>query len=132
MPRGQPGSKGGRPKKSIDWNTVEKLCSIQCTGEEIASVIGVDYDTLQGAIKREHGMSFSDYFDLKRGSGKASLRRMQWEAAKQGNPTMLVWLGKQYLGQSDKVEATNTNRNYELRHVSDEQIDRILAEDEPE
>jgi hypothetical protein len=35
-----------------------------------------------------------------------SLRRMQWQAAENGNPTMLVWLGKQYLNQKDKAEQT--------------------------
>ena len=38
---------------------------------------------------------------------------MQWDSAKKGNTTMLVWLGKQYLKQSDKqeVEATvNTSK----------------------
>ena len=30
---------------------------------------------------------------------------MQWQAAENGNPTMLVFLGKQYLGQKDKIES---------------------------
>jgi hypothetical protein len=38
--------------------------------------------------------------------GRMSLRRKQWKAAEDGNTTMLVWLGKQYLGQSDKSEVT--------------------------
>ena len=48
------------------------------------------------------GMSFDEYFAQKRGSGKTSLRRAQWLSAQKGNPTMLIWLGKQYLGQRDK------------------------------
>jgi len=36
--------------------------------------------------------------------GRSSLRRMQWKAAENGDKTMLVWLGKQYLGQRDKQE----------------------------
>ena len=39
-------------------------------------------------------------------SGKASLRRKQYEVAMGGNCTMLVWLGKQYLGQTDKIDAS--------------------------
>ena len=31
---------------------------------------------------------------------------MQWSAAENGNSTMLVWLGKQYLNQKDKQEQT--------------------------
>jgi hypothetical protein len=34
-----------------------------------------------------------------------SLRRLQWNNAKKGNVTMQIFIGKQYLGQSDKVEA---------------------------
>lgn len=35
--------------------------------------------------------------------GRMSLRRKQWQAVENGNTTMLVWLGKQYLRQKDKV-----------------------------
>jgi hypothetical protein len=35
-----------------------------------------------------------------------ALRRRQFKAADDGNPTMLIWLGKQYLGQADKPEVT--------------------------
>lgn len=34
------------------------------------------------------------------------LRREQYKAAMGGNTTMLIWLGKQLLGQSDKSEQT--------------------------
>jgi len=37
-------------------------------------------------------------------AGKASLRRTQWKAATGGNSTMMVWLGKNVLGQTDKQE----------------------------
>jgi len=36
--------------------------------------------------------------------GRASLRSFQFQLAKAGNPTMNIWLGKQYLGQSDRVQ----------------------------
>ena len=35
---------------------------------------------------------------------KAQLKELQWMVAEQGNVQMLIWLGKQYLGQSDKPE----------------------------
>jgi hypothetical protein len=37
-----------------------------------------------------------------REEGKASLRRMQWRAAERST-AMLIWLGKQYLGQTGKL-----------------------------
>jgi len=93
---------GGARKIIIDWLLVDQLCEIQCTGEEIASVLDVDYDTVASACKRNHSKSFSDYMTEKRGNGKASLRRTQWKAAEEGSATMQIWLGKNILGQVDK------------------------------
>ena len=92
----------GRPQKPIDWEQVDKLCAIQCTGEEIASFIGVNYDTLNNRCGEEKGVAFSEYFEQKRGMGKIALRRRQYQKAVGGNTTMLIWLGKQYLGQKDQ------------------------------
>ena len=100
-----------RPRVEINYNTVDKLLHIQCTGEEIASVLGIDYDTLQRAVKRDKKMRFAEYIKQKANSGKASLRRMQWKAAENGNNTMLVWLGKQMLGQTDKSQTEITGRD---------------------
>ena len=46
-------------------------------------------------------MSFSEVFSIKREKGKVSLRRSQFKLAEK-NPTMAIWLGKQYLGQRDE------------------------------
>lgn len=100
-----------RPIITIDYEVVDKLCHIQCTGEEIASVLRIDYDTLQRAVKRDKKMSFTEYFKQKANGGKASLRRMQWKAAESGNTTMLIWLGKQMLNQSDKSQTELTGKD---------------------
>jgi hypothetical protein len=94
-----------RPLKEIDWQQVNQMCAIHCTGEEQAAVLGIDYDTLNSACKREHKMSFSDYFKQKASHGKMSLRRKQYTTAMDGNTTMLVWLGKNWLGQRDQPES---------------------------
>jgi hypothetical protein len=49
-----------------------------------------------------------EVIDRGRAVGRATLRRMQWQAAENGNPTMLIWLGKQMLDQKDKVENSGT------------------------
>ena len=48
---------------------------------------------------------------------KASLRRFQYEAAAGGNPTMLIWMGKQFLDQTDvaKVQHTGDSHSYEMQ-----------------
>lgn len=93
-----------------DYYKVEQLCLIQCTGEEIASVMNVDYDTLNRLLKDKYGMIFSEYYKTVAPNGRAALRRMQYKAAEKGNVTMLIWLGKQYLGQTEKVESNNLEK----------------------
>ena len=62
----------------------------------------MDYDTLNENLKRDGKGGFSDYYAQKGAVGKVSLRRKQYQkAVEEGNPTMLIWLGKQWLGQSD-------------------------------
>ena len=93
--------KVGRPKKELDTKLIERLSSIFCTNEEIASVVECHADTLAD--------NFSEYLKKGRSRGKMSLRRMQWEKAQTGNTTMLIWLGKQMLGQKDKIETSEEN-----------------------
>ena len=102
-------AKRGPKIKEVDWRLVDNLLRIQCTGEEIAGAIGVSYDTLERRCKDDNDCKFADYSDEKRAAGRASLRREQWKVAHSGNPTMLVWLGKQMLGQRDKVESDFTS-----------------------
>lgn len=91
----------GRPKKEIDYATVEKLANIQCTQEEIASFLGISTRTLQ------RDEQFMELFNKGRESGKMSLRRIQWKHAEK-SASMAIWLGKQYLGQKDIIEASTT------------------------
>ena len=93
------------PKKvTIDYNTLKNLCKLQCTGEECAAVLEIDYDTLNSHLKKDKHGGFSDYFKKHSAGGRASLRRRQFKAADDGNVTMLIWLGKQYLAQTDRME----------------------------
>ena len=98
--------KVGRPLAPINWKQVDNMCAIRCTGEEQASILDIDYDTLDSACKREKNCSFSEYFAQKSANGSMSLRRKQYTQAMEGNTTMLVWLGKNWLGQTDKQEVT--------------------------
>jgi transcription initiation factor TFIIIB Brf1 subunit/transcription initiation factor TFIIB len=85
-----------RPKLKIDEGLIENLAKIHCTTVEIAAVIGVD----EGTIRKR----YSDKIAKWREGGKTTLRRLQWHAATKGNTAMLIWLGKQILGQTDKME----------------------------
>lgn len=100
----------GRPKKQIDYTTVEKLANIQCTQEEIASFLGVSSRTLLRDEK------FKELFSKGRENGKMSLRRIQWKHAEK-SATMAIWLGKQYLGQKDNIEVANTDELNKVKEL---------------
>ncbi len=90
----------GRPLKNINPQQVAELAAIGCTMIEMAAVLDCSVDTLENR--------FSDVIKKNRQEFKMSLRRFQYRAAEEGDRTMLVWLGKQYLEQTDKREQTNT------------------------
>ena len=89
-----------RPRKQIDRAIVERLANRQCPTSEIAAVVGCAVNTL----KRRFGR----HLPLWREAGKEIIRSKQWEALEKGNTVMLIWLGKQYLGQRDKSEIDTT------------------------
>ena len=93
----------GRPLKEIDPRKFEKLCEMQCTEKEIAAFFDVSEDTILRWCRRTYGAKFADVFADKRQLGKISLRRSQWKLA-QNDTKMAIWLGKQYLDQTDKRE----------------------------
>lgn len=99
-------AKTGRPKVKIDWENAQKMAAIHCTAKEICDVLGISDDTMLRACKKMHGITFAEWIDQKRGPGKLSLRRLQWQTAQSGNVTMQIWLGKQWLDQSDKISNT--------------------------
>jgi hypothetical protein len=77
---------------------VEKLSSCGLTNKEIADALGYDDTTL----KRK----FENFLTKGRANLKQKLKRKQIQVAMQGNVAMLIWLGKQYLDQSEKVVET--------------------------
>jgi DNA-binding XRE family transcriptional regulator len=85
-----------RPRKVIDESLLRKLAVIHCTQDEMASVLGVSTDTLQ--------RRFAAQIKSGRDEGKMSLRRKMWEMALNGNVSLLIWLSKNELGMTDKVE----------------------------
>jgi len=100
----------GRPRIEIDWVEFDKLCTMQCTLVEIAGWFECSEDTIERRIREKYDCTFAELFTQKRSKGKISLRRKQYETALKGNVAMLIWLGKQYLGQSDKQDSTINQR----------------------
>lgn len=104
--------KGGRPRKELsdqDFDRLVAMIRIQCTQDEICGVFGMTAETLNTRLEERGEGSFSTLYKKHGDEGKASLRRMQWKAAEAGNPTMLVWLGKNMLDQTDKIDNRHTS-----------------------
>jgi hypothetical protein len=96
----------GRPRVPIDWDEFDACCGLQATLAEIADYFDCSEDTIENRVKEEKGVTFSEYFAKKRGRGLLSLRRKQFQAAMAGDKTMLVFLGKAWLGQTDRTDIT--------------------------
>lgn len=110
-----------RPRFEIDWDLVNKLGHIMCTVKEIASILGCS------SSKLEKDEEFMQVYKKALDEGKMSLRRQQYQLAMKGNCTMLIWLGRQYLGQTDKVESEveeDTNKTIEVKIIKPSEEDK--------
>ena len=58
-------------------------------------------------------MTFSETYKRYSQNGKISLRRYQYKQAEH-NPTMAIWLGKQWLNQAEKIEQVTSFENLEV------------------
>lgn len=91
-------------KVDIDWDRVAKYLQAQCSGSGIAGILGIHENTLYSRCKLDNGVEFMAFSEQKKGEGKELLRKKQYDVAMEGDKTMLVWLGKQYLEQKEKNE----------------------------
>lgn len=105
----------GRPKKVINQTEFEKLCALQCTQEEIADWFDVCEETLNTWCKENYQDTFFRTYKKLQSTGKISLRRYQYKLA-ENNTAMAIWLGKQWLNQTDKIE---TEVNTKVQVVND-------------
>ena len=96
-----------RPVIEIKKEQFESLCNLQCTLDEIAGFFKCSPDTIERWCKRTYNESFADTYIVYSQNGKISLRRLQFKLAEKSY-AMAIWLGKQWLGQTDKVEQTTS------------------------
>lgn len=102
-------------QKKINWKNVAAYLKAGCSGREIAAMIGVHENTLYMRCKEEQNMDFVAFKQEKQAEGDAHIKRAQYEEAViERDRRMLIWLGKQRLGQREKFESTNKNLNADL------------------
>lgn len=125
------------PRQKLNFNEKEiaNYARLGCSNREIADMLGCD----EGTIRKR----FSALLAKARGWRKAKLRELQWKAAEAGNPTMLIWLGKNDLGQSDEpggagvsgpgevgfIFAMQPGQKIEVQRKNDGQADRDQGSD---
>jgi hypothetical protein len=83
----------GRNKTVIPEDQVAQLSEYHCTNKEMADFFDVPLQTFMD--------NFRDIITKHRIITKQRLRKKQIEVALSGDKTMLIWLGKQMLGQSE-------------------------------
>lgn len=118
----------GRPKVKIDAKSFDALMDIPfVTVKSIASVFGCSEKTIQRYVNSEYGLTFDQLKLEKSETMKMRLGGKQYEVAMKGNVPMLVWLGKQYLGQADKQEI-KSDQKHSFENISDSDLDESINE----
>ena len=98
-------NKGGRPKSEIDWKRLDDILSFGASMIDCEEIIGVSESTVRRAIQKKHGGSFERYRSKKMSKMRLNLLQKQYSLAiENNNVTLLIWLGKNLLGQTDKTE----------------------------
>ena len=99
--------KVGRPPVEIDRKQFTTLCEMMCTLEEIAGFFDCSQDTIERWCKRTFDENFADVYKRFSAKGRISLRRKQFRLADK-NAGMAIFLGKNYLGQTDRINDNST------------------------
>ena len=113
----------GRPLKEFSKKEFENLVGIGCTQEEICwwfrddTGKSANIDTLSRWCKRTYGLNFQEYFKKYGGIAmKISLRKNQLKLAEK-SAAMAIFLGKNWLGQTDRIEQEITSTTNEGNQV---------------
>lgn len=109
--------KRGRPRLEFTGAQEEQIAELAFNGchiKTIAQLMEVDDKTILA--------HFSTLIQKKRAEGRTALRRKQMQLALAGDNTMLIWLGKQRLDQSDKkqIEQTHTLKLFDKAAPTEE------------
>ena|SRR5688572_15692705 len=114
----------------INQTELEKLAALQCTDEEIASWFGVTTRTIER--RRQRNPKFAATLDRGKNKGKISLRRQQMKLVEEGSAAMAIFLGKNYLGQSDSfAQNPNASTIYIVTSAVSLQAQDAIAQPEP-
>lgn len=113
-----------RPLLDVDWKVVDEYLETGCPGTKIADAIGISADTLYDRCEKEKGVTFTVYSQQKRTKGDALLHKLQFDKAKEGDTSLLIFLGKVRLEQRETViQAATPEQEKNYRMVIDQLAD---------
>lgn len=117
-------TKEGTYSKPIDWDMLDRLFITGSNITQAAAALRVNRETLYRRCLEEKNMALPTYYQQKFEEGNTILYNAQYEkAVEDRNPTMLIWLGKQRLGQKENLE---DKINEEIEKKFDERMGQIL------
>lgn len=91
-----------RPLIPIDWDRTDELLEAGALGTEIAAYFGMHPETFYDRVRTKYEIGFTQYVAEKKSKGDALIREAQYKKAiRKLDNTMLIWLGKQRLGQKE-------------------------------
>jgi transcriptional antiterminator len=93
-------------KREIDWELFEKLVWVPVLAtHHLADMLKVSKKTLERHVKQKYGLTIDAVREQKSGPMRHTLFSSMWNAATvQGNISAMIWMSKNVLGWSDKVE----------------------------
>ena len=114
----------GRPRIELDPKLAKIFGYFRATYDTMADQIECGVDTIRAAMQDDKS-EFSKAYKKGFSSMKMKLSEAQVKAGiEDRNPTLLVWLGKQYLGQKDNpMPDEDVNKNYTVILVPKKQAE---------
>jgi hypothetical protein len=110
-------------KYDINWTLLDSMLALNadkyfCAESQIEELglnkNGTSITAMMERIERRifdrYGLNFRQYRDKRLNKLRIKVMQKQVETALEGNPTMLIWLGKNLLGQTDKHEVSVEER----------------------
>ncbi len=122
-----------RPKVKIDLAELEKLCTMQCTDEEVAAFLGVSTRTIE---RRRQVKQFNEIMERAKAKGRISIRRALFRLAAAGNIAAAIFLAKNLLGYKDYINNELTGvaggpiqvtSKPDLSKLTDEELQQLRA-----
>lgn len=115
-----------REGNSRFWEVAIGYFRVGCTILEAAACLGVDVATLAKRCVLHNGISLVQFRENCMAMGRAKLRSQQYEKAEMGDSQMLIWLGKQELGQveTSRIQKMET----QIKDMDDEELLELAKE----